>query len=119
MVPAFVLYRLQQHRHRSHRVDLMRIAARLAPAFFAFLVAACGDGPTDCCMGGASGLRVINAFTAPVDVLIDGTVAVAGLAAGTIDTVSPAAGAHTLMLRPSAGASASQSITTSAGALNT
>jgi hypothetical protein len=97
----------------------MQSVKRFAPALLVCLFAACGDSPTDCCPTGASGLRVINAFTGPVDVLIDGNVVVTALAAGTIDTISPSSGSHTLMLRPSAGASASQSITTSAGALNT
>ena len=82
-------------------------------------VAACDNNPTAANpLGGQPALRIINAFTAPVDVLVDGQVAVSGLAAGTIDTIGPSLGAHTVTLRAS-GTSTSQSITTAAGALNT
>jgi|GEM_PF-2513359 hypothetical protein len=82
-------------------------------------VAACDNAPTLVAhSGGEPALRIINAFTAPVDVLVDGQVAVSGLAAGAIDTIGPSLGAHTITLRAS-GKSSSQSITTAAGALNT
>jgi Domain of unknown function (DUF4397) len=75
---------------------------------------------TQCCTSGAPTLRVVNAFTTPVDVLIDGSVAIPSLAAGTIGTAAAAAGNHVLVLRPTgAGASSSQSITTSTGAVAT
>lgn len=82
-------------------------------------VAACDNNPTAAgSLGGAPALRIINAFTGPVDVLVDGQVAVSAMAAGAIDTIGPSLGAHTVTLRAS-GASVSQSITTAAGALNT
>jgi hypothetical protein len=99
----------------------MRLTARLAPVFLLFFIAACGsDGPTACCTPDAPALRVVNAFTGPVDVLIDGAVAIESLAAGSIGTAEPAFGSHTLVLRPTAGGgSVSQGITTTAGASNT
>jgi Domain of unknown function (DUF4397) len=82
-------------------------------------VAACDSNPAAVNrLGGQPALRIINAFTAPVDVLVDGQVAVSGMAVGAIDTIGPSLGAHTLTLRAS-GASSAQSITTAAGALNT
>ena len=98
----------------------MQFIVRVAPFLFLSFIAACGsDGPTDCCPPGESpGLRIVNAFTAPVDVLVDGEVVIQSLAAGAIDSAAPAAGSHTLVLRR-AGASVSQSITTTTGALNT
>ncbi|MFL5487188.1 MAG: DUF4397 domain-containing protein [Gemmatimonadaceae bacterium] len=73
-----------------------------------------------CCTTGDAGLRVVNAFTTPVDVLIDGAVAIEGVSAASISTAAPTLGDHTVVLRPSGGgASVSQSITTTAGALNT
>jgi hypothetical protein len=98
----------------------MRFIRQVAPFALLSFIAACGsDNVTDCCPPG-EGLRVVNAFTTPVDVLIDGTVAIEALTAGSIGTAGPASGAHTLVLRPSgAGASVSQSITTTTGALNT
>ena len=78
------------------------------------------DSPTECCTAGTPSLRVINAFTSSVDVVIDGNVAIGSLAAGAIGTAAPAAGRHTLVLRPAgSSASVSQSITTSDGGLST
>ena len=77
---------------------------------------------TGCCsFGGQSGLRIVNGYTTPVDVLIDGSVAASGVAAGAITTLTPSSGDHTLSLRPtgSSTTSAAQSITATAGALNT
>lgn len=99
----------------------MRHALRIASALVLAALAGCGsDTATQCCTSGSPTLRVVNAFTTPVDVLIDGSVAIQSLAAGTIGTASAAAGNHTLVLRPTgAGASSSQSITTSTGAVAT
>ena len=98
----------------------MQFIARLSPFLFLSLLAACDSGGTvDCCPTGAlSGLRIVNAFTAPVDVLIDGEVVIQSLAAGEIDSAAPAYGSHTLLIRR-AGTSVSQSIATTAGVLNT
>ena len=82
-------------------------------------VAACDSNPSaPNSLGGQPALRIINAFTSPVDVLVDGQVAVSGMAAGAIDTIGPSLGAHTVTLRAGS-ASSAQSITTAAGALNT
>jgi hypothetical protein len=99
----------------------MRLTARAAPFVLLSLIAACrSDGPAACCTAGAPALRVVNAFTTPVDVLIDGTVTISSLAAGSVGTAAPASGSHTLILRPTGVAgSVSQSITTTAGAFNT
>jgi hypothetical protein len=87
------------------------------------LIAGCAsDAATACCTTGDPALRVINAFTTPVDVLIDGSVAISALAAGAIDTGAAAPGSHTVVLRPSGsggGASASRSVTIATGALST
>ena len=98
----------------------MRLSARLTAPFLLVLITACGDGPTACCTATQSGLRIVNAFIAPVDVVIDGSVAIQALAAGSIGTTTPASGSHTLVLRPTGpGLSVSRSITTAPGALNT
>ena len=90
-------------------------------ALLLFLLSACGrDTPTMCCTDGAPALRVVNAFATPIDVLIDGGVAISALAAGTTGVTAPASGSHTLLLRPTGSTQTfSQSITTAAGALNT
>jgi hypothetical protein len=77
------------------------------------------DGPTMCCAIGPPNLRIVNAFTTSVDVLIDGAVAIQSLAPSTVGTASPEFGTHTLVLRPTSGGSVSHSITTASGALNT
>ena len=84
-------------------------------------VGACGSyGPTACCGAGNPSLRIVNAFTGPVDVLIDGSLALASLPAGSIGTALATSGGHTLMLRPAGTtASTSQSIITSKGSLST
>ena len=62
---------------------VMRFIARVAPFLLLSFIAACGsDGLTACCTGGEPALRVVNAFTTPIDMLIDGTVAIESLAAG-------------------------------------
>ncbi len=97
----------------------MRITFRAFIALVLPLLAACGNGPT-----GFSGydpaVRVVNAFTGPVDVLIDGATASASLAAGAISNVYARNGAHTLMIRPAGTTtSTSQTIITSSGVLST
>lgn len=64
--------------------------------------------------------RVINGFPGPVDVLVDGSLSAASVAAGALDTVAGSAGAHTVQLRP-AGTSTPVSIgvTTAAGTMPT
>lgn len=66
------------------------------------------------------GVRIVNAFTGPVDVLVDGAVVISGVAAGQLDSVQPATGAHIVALRPSGSAtSVSVPVTTAAGAFRT
>jgi len=99
----------------------MRILTGTVTAFALLALAACGSDAvtTPCCQQGTPSLRVVNAFPTSVDVLIDGSVAISSLGAGTIGMASPASGNHTLVLRPSAGASTSQSITTTDGSVST
>jgi hypothetical protein len=89
---------------------------RFASLLVLSVAAACGSDtvmPIPCCKTGQPALRVVNAFTTPVDVLIDGNVAIPALAAGEIGTAAPPIGPHTLMLRPTnSGPSVSQSIST-------
>jgi hypothetical protein len=84
------------------------------------IIGCSSDSVTECCPSGSPSIRVVNAFTSAVDVVIDGTIEIGSLAAGAIGTASPAAGRHTLVLRPvGAGASRPQSITTSVGSVST
>jgi len=99
----------------------MRYTIKLATLVSLAAVVGCGsDKIIDCCHLDQPGVRIVNAFTTPVDVLIDGTVAIAALPAGSVGTAAPDLGNHELMLRPTGGsASTTQSITTATGALNT
>jgi hypothetical protein len=99
----------------------VRKLARLIPVGGLCLFAACGsDGPTDCCAPSGHGLRVVNAFTAPIDVLVDGKVAINALSAGSITTATPTSGSHALVIQPAGGgASALLSTITTTDALNT
>jgi hypothetical protein len=99
----------------------MRLITRLVSYLFLSVAVACGsEGPTACCDTGEPSVRVVNAFTTPVDVLIDGVVAIQSLAAGSIDTAATASGSHALVIRPTGtSGSVSQSITTTTGSLKT
>jgi hypothetical protein len=86
--------------------------------------ASCGDDrtvtETPCCAAGTPSLRVVNAYTTSVDVLVDGAVVVSGLAAGAIDTAAVASGAHTVVLRPVSGTgSSTYSFTAGSAGLST
>lgn len=99
----------------------MRHAARFVPLLLLPFLADCASDPiTTCCAAGEPAVRVINAFSTPVDVIIDGKVAIASLAAGAVNSAAADAGSHTLVLRPTGSqTSLSQSVVTAAGALPT
>jgi hypothetical protein len=66
------------------------------------------------------GIRIINAYTHPVDVLVDGALAASSVPAGALDSVEQGAGAHTVVLHASGStASVSLPVTTEAGAFRT
>jgi hypothetical protein len=100
----------------------MRLSATVTAFLCVVFITGCNSDSTDpaCCTNGQPPLRVVNAFTTPVDVLIDGSVAIAAMAAGTIGIALPAPGNHTLIMRPiGSAASAPKSITTRTGATST
>jgi len=98
----------------------MRLSWKAVPILVLCCLAACDNGPTGPGSLGQPSLRVVNAFTSPVDVLIDGNVVISSLAAGAISTAIAAPGSHILILRPSgSGTATSHSITTATGALST
>jgi len=70
--------------------------------------------------GAAQGVRVINAYTQPVDVLVDGVLAASGVPAGELDSIAQSTGAHTVQLRVTGStATVSLSVRTEAGGLRT
>ena len=76
----------------------MRLTLRALPALLLATLAGCSNSPT-AFNGDKPAVRVVNAFTGPVDVLIDGAIASASLGAGAISSVYAPYGAHTLMIR--------------------
>lgn len=98
----------------------MNASMRVAPLLLVAAIACGSDQPTACCSTSPNTLRVVNAFTLPVDVLVDGTVAISSLAPGAMDTAAAAAGSHNLSLRPvGPGVASTRSITTVSGGLST
>ena len=100
----------------------MRLLSASSLALLALLSACGNDTVTGTPGGDRPALRVVNALTTPVDVLLDGSVVISGLPAGAIDTALSASGSHTLALRTVGGGpapSASQTVTVSDGALST
>jgi hypothetical protein len=99
----------------------MRFAGRVFPFLLLTFAAACDhDIPTSCCTVGDPALRIVNAFTTSVEVLVDGSIAIESLPAGSIASVAPSPGGHTLLIRAtSGGRSVLVPITTAADALNT
>ncbi len=96
----------------------MRTTA-LYPVLFAAALAACAKDPAGPAASGA-GLRIVNAYVHPVDVLVDGTLAASAVAAGALDSVAPATGVHTVVLRETGTATArSIQVSTSATGMRT
>lgn len=84
-------------------------------------LSACRDNPTTVTVQPASeGVRIVNAYTLPVDVLVDGALVASGVPAGQLDSVQQGAGAHTVTLRVSGTVSlTSVTLTTPAGGFRT
>ena len=72
---------------------------------------------TPCCSPGGLTLRVVNAFTIPIDVLVDGSPVIQSMPVGFVGLAGPADGAHSIAFRPASGASFTTSVTTAVGAL--
>lgn len=98
----------------------MRLLSTTVPLTMLAAFAACGgtDATTTCCTEGEPALRVVNGFTGPIDVLVDGSIAIRSLAAGSIGLAAPTSGNHTLALRAS-GSASTRSLTTTPGVLAT
>ena len=77
----------------------MQFPSRLIPLALLVVVASC-DVSTSIGGSEARGDYVVaNAFTAPVDVLVDGNVVIAGLPTGSVTDGTVTLGSHTLALR--------------------
>jgi hypothetical protein len=81
-------------------------------------VSGCGESATS--VHAVQGVRIVNAYTQPVDVFVDGALVASSVMPGQLDSVEQGAGAHTVELRASgAAASVSVPLTTVAGAFST
>lgn len=84
------------------------------------LGSSCGDGDSATSVQAEQGVRIVNGYTQPVDVLVDGALVVSSLPPGQLDSVPGDAGAHTVTLRASgATGSAAVPLKTEAGAFRT
>ncbi|HEY2378236.1 MAG TPA: DUF4397 domain-containing protein [Gemmatimonadaceae bacterium] len=100
----------------------MRVARILITLLAVGAVAGCDVAATTLTgtTGGQPAVRVVNAFTSPVDVLVDGSVAISALAAGQVVSTNTTAGNHSVVLRPTgASTTTSQTITAATGAMST
>jgi hypothetical protein len=81
-------------------------------------LSSCHDSATS--VQTVQGVRIVNAYTLPVDVLVDGVLVASSVAPAQVDSVQQAAGAHTVALRASGTtATVSVPVVTAAGALRT
>jgi hypothetical protein len=93
---------------------------RIAVALSGFALISIGCATKDATSPAANtGVRVVNAYSQPVDVLVDGAVAVAGVAPGSLDTVPQSAGSHTVALRAAGVTTSGLQVQTAAGSVET
>jgi hypothetical protein len=99
-------------RSHAHAASYCRLATLT-------LVASCAaDSPTATPDVVGTGVRVINGHDAPVDVVIDGVVARAGLAAGEFASVGAAAGNRILQVRVADGTAVALAVRVGSGRLS-
>ena len=97
----------------------MRTHLALFVPALAVLVVACAKDATRP-QAAAQGVRIVNAYTQPVDLLVDGALAAAAVPPGQLDSVEQAAGMHTVALRASGSAAVvTVQVRTEAGGLRT
>jgi len=96
-------------------------AARLSFLLAAFIVGCGSDPMTDCCTDGATktGIRVVNGFTTPVEVAVDGRLVIPLLGAGAIDTVATEPGRHLIDLHTGGSAASAQWVEVPADVMRT
>lgn len=102
----------------------MSIRVTAALALFSALIAACSSkepsGPgRQSDAQKQTGVRIVNAYGQPVDVLVDGVIAAQGVAPGRVDTVAQAAGQHAVSLRAASVTTSAVQVTTNEGAVAT
>lgn len=76
----------------THRIGI-------AVTALALVFSACGKDSTTQVAVDVHGLRIVNAYTRPVDVLVDGTLAASAISPGAVDSVPQEAGGHAVAFR--------------------
>lgn len=76
---------------------------------------------TECCTDAATrtGIRVVNGFTTPIEVMVDGNFVIPSLEAGVIDTVATEPGWHLIELRTAGLGMSAQSVEVPADVMRT
>jgi len=100
----------------------MKSRVAIALSGFALLVAGCARKDATSPQTQTpkqAGVRIVNAYGQPVDVLVDGVLAVAAVAPGSLDTVQQSAGSHTVTLRAAGVTSPGLQVTTATGSVAT
>jgi len=99
----------------------MRLEIAVPFSIVATLLSGCGkDAATTQPETPVHGLRVVNAYTQPVDVLVDGALADSAVTPGDIDSIAQAAGSHAVSFRATGTTPlVTLNVTTGAGALHT
>ena len=88
--------------------------------WLAAVLCGCGKDATRPQQTSAQGVRIVNAYTQSVDVLVDGSLVASAVSPGRVDSVEQLAGVHTVSLRESGSSTlVSVQVTTEAGALRT
>jgi hypothetical protein len=97
--------------------EVATVNARIPPLALA-IWSGCGETATSVQAG--QGVRIVNAYTQPVDVYVDGALVVSSVPPGHLDSVQQGAGVHTVALRVrGATASVAVPLRTEAGAFRT
>jgi hypothetical protein len=98
----------------------MRIRIAVALAGLALLAAGCAaKDATAPQPGRGSGVRIVNAYSQPVDVIVDGAVAVTGVPPGRVDTATSSAGSHVVALRAAGTTTSGLQMHTDSGSVQT
>jgi hypothetical protein len=96
----------------------MKIRLAIALSGFALLTVGCATKDATSPQPQA-GVRIVNAYGQPVDVLVDGVLAVSSVAPGKLDTVPQSAGSHTVALRSAGVTTAGLQVQTAAASVPT
>jgi hypothetical protein len=96
----------------------MKIRLAVALSGFALLVVGCATKDATSPQT-QTGVRIVNAYGQPVDVLVDGVLAAQNVPPGQLDTVPQSAGSHSVALRAAGVTTSGLQVQTAAGSVPT